>query len=90
MPARTGQIGKTVAEPIKFWWMILSLGQENHYSMYLTQSNTHDYEHLYQLDFLCLEDTSDSDQYTNYIENKEQQIYSNVHKAGTKQSCCGN
>lgn len=49
MPARTGQIGKAVAEPIKFWWMILSLGQENHYSMYLTQ-------------------------YTDYIENKEQQI----------------
>ena len=46
--------------------MIISPGQENHSNVYLTQSTTHDYELLYQLDVLGLDNTSNGDQYTVY------------------------
>lgn len=58
MPARNGKIGKPVSELTKFGWMITSQGQGDHSNVYLTQSTTHDYEHLYQLHVLGLDNTS--------------------------------
>ena len=51
MSSRTGKTG----EP--FGWMIMSPGQEDHSIVYLTQSTTHDYEQLYQVDVLGLADS---------------------------------
>ena len=72
IPARTRKTGEQVAELTKFRWMIMSLGQEDHADMYLTQSKTHDYEQLYWLYVPGLEDTSNGDQHTVYTEFKKQ------------------
>ena len=72
MPSGIGKTGEPVAEITKFGWMIMSLGQEDHSNVCLTQSTTHDYEQLHQLDVLGLTDTSDVDQHILYTEFKEQ------------------
>ena len=72
MPARIGKTSESVAELIKLGWMIMSKGQEDHSKVYLTQSETHDYEQLCRLKVLGLDDTSDADQHTIYTEFKEQ------------------
>ena len=66
MSARIGKTG------VPFGWMIMSPGQEDHSNVYLTQSTTHDYEQLYQLDVLGLAESSDGDQNIIYTEFKEQ------------------
>ena len=71
MPDRIGKIGEPVVELAKFGWMIMSPGQESHSNVCLIQSTWHDYEHLYQLDALGLDNTSNADQYTVYTEFKE-------------------
>ena len=72
IPARIGKTSESVAELIKFGWMIMSKGQEDHSNVYLTQSDTHDYEQLCRLKVLGLNNTSDADPYTIYTEFKEQ------------------
>ena len=66
MPARIGKTSESVAELIKLGWMIMLKGQEDHSKVYLTQSETHDYEQLCRLKVLGL------DQHTIYTEFKEQ------------------
>ena len=64
MPDRIGKIGEPVAYLTNFGWMIMSQEKEDHSNMYLTLSNTNDYEHLYRFDVLGLANTSNVDQYT--------------------------
>ena len=50
---------------------LLSLGKEDHSNGYLTLSTMHDYENLFELDVLSLDNTLNVDQYT-FTEFQEQ------------------
>lgn len=51
---------------------LLSLGKEDHSNGYLTLSTMHDYENLFELDVLSLDNTLNVDQYTFFTEFQEQ------------------
>ena len=60
---RTGAMGEPVAEYTRFGWTIMSPGTETDLdSMFLAQTASNDYEELYRMDVLGLEDTPNGDQ----------------------------
>lgn len=60
---RTGAIGEPVAEYTLFGWTIMSPGTETDLDkMFLVQTASNDYEELYRMDILGLEDKSNGDQ----------------------------
>lgn len=67
-----GLPGEPVAEKTKLGWTIMSAGTEiDHTNMLLTQTSHVDYEELYRLDVLGLEDTPEHDQCAVYAEFRE-------------------
>ena len=70
---RIGAVGEPVAEYTRFGWTILSPGTETDLdSMFLAQTASNDYEELYRMDVLGLEDTPSGDQSIVYAEFLEQ------------------
>ena len=70
---RTGAVGEPVAEYTRFGWTIMSPGTETDLdSMFLAQTASTDYEELYRMDVLGLEDTTNGDQGVVYAEFCEQ------------------
>ena len=70
---RTGAIGEPVAEYTLFGWTIMSPGTETDLEkMFLAQTASNDYEELYRMDILGLEDKSNGDQSVVYEEFLEQ------------------
>ena len=53
---RVGEPGEPIAEFKSFGWTIMSPGQTNLSSVYLTRSSSSDYKQLCSLDVLGLED----------------------------------
>ena len=70
---RTGAMGEPVAEYTRFGWTIMSPGTETDLdSMFLAQTAPNDYEELYRMDVLGLEDAPSGDQSVVYAEFREQ------------------
>ena len=70
---RTGAMGEPVAEYTRFGWTIMSPGTETDLdSMFLAQTASNDYEELYRMDVLGLEDAPSGDQSVVYAEFREQ------------------
>ena len=70
---RTGAMGEPVAEYTRFGWTIMSPGTETDLdSMFLAQTVSNDYEELYRMDVLGLEDAPSGDQSVVYAEFREQ------------------
>ena len=70
---RTGAMGEPVAEYTRFGWTIMSPGKETDlHSMFLAQTASNDYEELYRMDVLGLEDAPSGDQSVVYAEFREQ------------------
>ena len=70
---RTGAMGEPVAEYTCFGWTIISPGTETDLdSMFLAQTASNDYEELYRMDILTLEDAPNGDQSVAYAEFPEQ------------------
>lgn len=70
---RTGAIGEPVAEYTLFGWTIMSPGTETDLDkMFLAQTASNDYEELYRMDVLGLEDKPNGDQSVVYEEFLEQ------------------
>lgn len=70
---RICQDKESVAELTKLGWFVMSPGTEFcHTRILLTQSPQADYEQLWRLDILGMEDSSENDQDTVYSEFKEQ------------------
>ena len=70
---RVREIGEPIAEQIRFGWTLMSSGAEGDIeNMFLTWTLVADYEELYRLDVLGLEDTPIGDQRVVYQEFLEQ------------------
>ena len=70
---RTGAMGEPVAEYTRFGWTTMSPGTETDlHSMFLAQTASNDYEELYRMDVLGLEDAPSGDQSVVYAEFREQ------------------
>ena len=69
----SGAIREPVAEFTRFGWAIMSPGSETDlHSMFLAQTASNDYEELYRMDVLGLEDSPSGDQNVVYTEFLEQ------------------
>lgn len=69
----TGAMGEPVAEYTRFGWTIMSPGPETDLdSIFLAQTASNDYEELYRMNVLGLEDTPNGDQSVVYAEFREQ------------------